>query len=70
MTLLPFVTHDKKGEVVLDMRVVILMGRVSIGLFVRGSFNIFEGCSKDYLYIFLFSILDTFILVHGSCDHF
>ena len=70
MTLLPFVTRDKKGEVVLDMRVVILRGRVSIGHFVRGSVDIFEGYSKDYLYIFLFSILDTFILVHGSCDHF
>ena len=22
------------------------------------------------MYLFLFSILDTFILVHGSCDHF
>ena len=63
MTLLPFVTHDKKGEVVLDMRVVILMGRVSIGLFVRGSVDIFEGCSEHYLYLFLFSILDTFVLV-------
>ena len=52
------------------MRVVILRRRVSIGHFVRGSVDIFEGCSKDYLYIFLFSILDTFILVHGSCDHF
>ena len=34
-------------------------------------FFIFEGCSEDYIYFFfLFSILDTFILVHGSCDHF
>ena len=31
---------------------------------------IFEGCSEDYMYLFLFSILDTFILVHGFCDHF
>ena len=40
----------------------------------------FEGCSEDYLYLrdvvritcifFLFSILDTGILVHGSCDHY
>ena len=29
-----------------------------------------EGCSEDYMYLFLFSILDTFLLVHGSCDHF
>ena len=28
---LPFVTRDKKGEVVLDMRVVTLRGRVSLG---------------------------------------
>ena len=29
-----------------------------------------EGCSEDYMYLFLFSTLDTFILVHGSCDHY
>ena len=52
------------------MRVVILKGRVSIGHFVRGSVDIFKGCSEDYLYLFLFSILDTFILVHRSCDYF
>ena len=52
------------------MRVVILRERVSIGHFLRGSVDIFEGCSEDYMYFFLFSILDTFILVHGSCDHF
>ena len=51
------------------MKVVILRGRVSIGHFVRGSVDFFKGCSEDYLYLFLFSILDTFILVHGSCDH-
>ena len=49
------------------MRVVILKGKVSIGYFVR---DIFEGCSEDYMYLFLFSILDTFILVHGFCDHY
>ena len=59
-----------KRESSFDMRVVILRGRVSIGHFVRGSFDIFEGCSEDYMYLFLFSILDTFILIHGSCDHF
>ena len=31
---------------------------------------IFEGCSEDCLYLFLFSILDTFILVHESCDYY
>ena len=38
--------------------------------FLLGGVLIFEGCSEDYLYLFLFSILDTFILVHGSCDHY
>ena len=53
------------------MRIVILKGRVSIGhFFVRGSVDIFEGCSEDYMYPFLFSILDTFIHVHWSCDHY
>ena len=52
------------------MRVVTFRERVNIGHFVRGSVDIFEGCSEDCLYIFLFSILDTFILVHGSSDHF
>ena len=52
------------------MRVVILRGRVSIGHFVRGSVDIFEGYSEDLMYLFLFSILDTFNLVLGSCDHF
>ena len=50
------------------MKVVILRERVSLGLFVRGSVDIFEGCSENYLYLFLFSILDTSILVHWSCD--
>ena len=67
MTLLPFVIRDKKGEWFWDMRVVILKGKVSIGYFVR---DIFEGSSEDYMYLFLFSILDTFILVHGFCDHY
>ena len=52
------------------MRVVIRRERVSIGHFVRRSVDIFEGCSEDYMYLFLFSILDTLILVHGSCDHY
>ena len=59
-----------KGGVVLDMRVVILRGSVSIRHFVKESVDIFERCSEDFMYLFLFSILDTFILVHGSCDHF
>ena len=28
-----------------------------------GGVFIFEGCSEDYLYLFIFSILDTFPLV-------
>ena len=51
------------------MRVVILRGKVNIGHFVRGSVDIFfEGCSEDFMYLFIFSILDTFILVHELSD--
>ena len=53
------------------MRVVYLRGRVSVRPLLLGGVLIhFEGCSEDYMYLFLFSILDTFVLVHGSCDHF
>ena len=38
--------------------------------FLLGGVLIFEGCSEDYMYLFLFSTLDTFFLVHGSCDHY
>ena len=55
---LPFVTRDKKGGVVLDMRVVTLRGRVSFwDHYVRGSVEccyFFEGCSEDIMYLFLF----------------
>ena len=47
-----------------------LRGRVNIGPFLLGGVLIFEGCSEDYMYLFLFSILDTFILVHESCDQY
>ena len=47
MTLLPFITRDKKGGVVLVMRVVLLRGRVHA-----------EGCSEDYLYLFLFFLFE------------
>ena len=43
------------------MRVVILRGRVSIEHFLKGSVDIFEGCSENYMYLFLFSILDLFL---------
>ena len=52
------------------MGVVILRRRVSIGPFLLGEVLISEGCSEDYLYLFLFSTLDTCVLVHGSFDHF
>ena len=45
------------------MRVVILRRKVRKRHLVMGSVDIFEGCSEDYLYLFLFSILDTFILI-------
>ena len=53
------------------MKVVILRGRVSIRhFFVRVSVDIYEGCSEDYIFLFLFSTLDTFILVYWSCNHY
>ena len=56
---LPFVTSDKKGEVVLDIRVVTLRGRVSFwDHYVRGSvkccYSLFGGCSEDIMYLFIF----------------
>ena len=56
---LPFVTRDKKGGVVLDMRVVTLREKVSFwDHCVRGSIVsfLFEGCSEDIMYLF-FSFL-------------
>ena len=38
-----------------------LRGRVNIGPFLLGGVLIFEGYSEDYMYLFLFSTLDTFI---------
>ena len=52
------------------MRVVILRERVSIRPFLLGGVLISEGYNEDYLYLFLFSTLDTFIHVHGFCDHY
>ena len=72
---LPFVTRDKKREVVLDMRVVTLRGRVSFwDHYVSGSvviFFLFEGCSEDIIYLsFSFlSFLDALLLYMSSCDH-
>ena len=51
------------------MRIVILRGRVSIEILLGGVL-ISERCSEDYMYLFLFSILDIFVFVHGSCDHY
>ena len=42
-----------------------LRGRVNIGPFLLGGVLISEGCSEDYMYLFLFFILDTFVLVHA-----
>ena len=36
---------------------------------MRGSVDVFKGCTEDYLYLFLFSILDTLFLYLRSCDH-
>ena len=63
---LPFVTHDKKGGVVLDMRVVTLRERVSFwDHCVRGSIVIFiEGCSEDIMYLFFSFSLRYIVLVY------
>ena len=70
----PFVTRDKKGGVVLDMRVVTLRGRVSFGdHFLRGGVVIYLFFFRDVvriLCIFSFlSLLDTLFLHMRSCDH-
>ena len=64
---LPFVTYDKKGGVVLYMRVVTLRGKVSFwDHCVRGSVVIFsfEGCSEDIMYIFFSFFLRYIVHVH------
>ena len=41
----------------------VLKGRVSVGdIFVRGSVFVYEGCSKDFLYLF-FSLLFRYIVL-------
>ena len=71
---LPFVTRDKKGGVVLDMRVFTLRGRVSFGIIVLGGvLFFFSFLLRDVvriLCIFSFlSFLDTLFLYIRSCDH-
>ena len=64
---LPFVTRDKKGGVVLDMRVFTLRGRVSFGIIVLGGvllFFSFAGCSEDIMYLFFSFFLRYIVLVH------
>ena len=51
------------------MRVVILRGAVSIGNFVRGSVDMRDVVRITCIFSSL-SFIDTFVLVHGSCDHF
>ena len=60
----------KRGSSFGYIRVVILRGRVSYRTFLLGGVLISEECSEDYMYLFLFSILDTFFLAHGFCDNF
>ena len=61
----PFVTRDKKGGVVLDMRVVTLRGRVSFGdHFVRGSVIILRDVVRISCIFFFLFVLDTLILVY------
>ena len=62
---LPFVTGDKKGGVVLDMRVVTLRGRVSFWIILLGGvLFLFEGCSEDIMYLFCFLSFRYIVLVH------
>ena len=62
-------SQQKRG-VVLDMRVVYLRGRVSVGPFLLGGVLIhFEGCSEDSMYLFFSLLLDTLLLYMRSCDH-
>ena len=55
----------QKWKLVLNIRVVILRGRVSIWHFLLRGVLISEGCSEDVVLI-----SDIFILVHRSCDHY
>ena len=56
---------DDDGDA-LDMRVVILRGRVSIGPFCQGEccYYFFEGCSEDIMYLFFSFFLRYIVLVH------
>ena len=61
----------EKGSSFRILRVVILKGRVSIGLFLLGGVFIclFEGCSEDSIYLFFSFFLDTLLLYMRSYDH-
>ena len=62
---LSFVTRDKKGEVVLDMKAVTLRGRVSFwDHFVRRSVIILRDIVRISCIFSFLSVLDTLILVH------
>ena len=63
---LPFVTRDKKGGVILDMRVTTLRGRVSFWIIVLGGvlFFSFERCSEDVMYLFFYFLLRYIVLVY------
>ena len=57
----------QKEEVVLDMRVVTLRGRVNFWIIVLGRvllFFSFEGCSEDIMYLFFSLFIRYIVLVH------
>ena len=65
MILLPFVTRDKNGKVVLDIRVASFRGRVSFWIILLGGvLFLFERCSEDIMYLFFSFLLRYIILVH------
>ena len=59
----------QKGGVVLDIWVVILRGRVSIGHFVRRSVDMRDVVRITCIFSSL-SFIDTLFLYFRSCDHF
>ena len=60
---IPFVIRDKRGSSFGYESSHVLRERVSIGdIFVRGSVFVYEGCSKNFLYLF-FSLHFRYIVL-------
>ena len=64
MSYLPFVISDKKRGVVLDMRVVMYIGReLANEIFVRGNVFFLRDVVRTYIYIYIFSLLYRYIVL-------